>query len=343
MILVAGLIGGCSVVHDAGTWNDSEHPVAGSGAKGAAGAAAVGATASVSADSSAAALAPAYDVTPLLQPARKYLGVEINGAPTSLSPAEQFATWVGEKPNLLGQYVGWGTSFNATAASNAWSYGAMDFVVWEPKSTTMADIAAGHSDAYVTQFAEAVRALNVPIALSFGHEFNGFWYPWGTTGTTAAQFVAAWQHVHNLFAAAGATNVIWIWDPNDISSLPDVQLKPYYPGDAYVDWAGVTGYWGQTGPSTYGSLYLPTLREIRTFTQKPFIIAETAVAAGSRQSQSLTDLFDAVEQHEDIIGFVWYDYNEGGDWRIENRSSLLTQFRSELSAGDFGFSVSGIR
>jgi mannan endo-1,4-beta-mannosidase len=81
-----------------------------------------------------------------------------------------------------------------------------------------------------------VRNLNVPIALSFGHEFNGNWYPWGTTGTTAADFVAAWQHVHDLFAAAGATNVIWIWDPNDIYPVPNVSLSSTTP--ATRTWTG---------------------------------------------------------------------------------------------------------
>jgi hypothetical protein len=337
------LLAGCSVVNAAGTWNDARHPVAGSGAKGAA-AAPTGTAPSSTVSGGSPLLTPAYDVTPLLDPSRKYLGVEINGAPDSITPAKQFASWVGTKPNLIGQYLAWGTSFDAKAAQNAWSYGAMDFVVWEPWDTTPADIAAGDSDTYITEFATAVRSLNVPIALSFGHEFNGNWYPWGTTGTTAATFVAAWKHIHDLFAQVGATNVIWIWDPNDIWPVPNVSLKQYYPGDSYVDWVGVTGYWSQSGgPDSYDTLYLPTLEEIRTFTEKPFIIAETSVAAGSNEEQSLRDLFEAVDQHSDILGFVWYDYDKGGDWRIENRPSLLTEFQQQLASGDFGFTVSGVK
>ena len=342
VLLVGSVLTGCSVIRAAGTWDDPRHAVAGSGAKGAA-AAPTGTGASGAATGQAAPLTPAYDVTPLLQPSRKYLGLEIDGSPDSLAPAKQFASWVGGKPNILGNYVAWGTSFDTTAAANAWSYGALDFVVWEPWSTPLSQIAAGDTDTYITDFATAVRSLNVPIAISFGHEFNGNWYPWGTTGTTPADFVAAWRHVHDLFAAAGATNVIWIWDPNDIYPVPNVQLKSYYPGDAYVDWVGVTGYWTQQGPYTYGTLYLPTLNEIREFTEKPFIIAETAVEAGSEQAQSLRDLFQAVEQHSDILGFVWYDYDKGGDWRIENRPSLMTEFKEQLASGDFGFTVSGVK
>ena len=50
-----------------------------------------------------------------------------------------------------------------------------------------------------------MRAFGEPVALSFGHEMNGDWYPWGTKQTTAASFVAAWRHIYDLFAKAGAT------------------------------------------------------------------------------------------------------------------------------------------
>ena len=334
--ILGTLLVGCSVVRGAATWNDPARPVAGSGANGAA-------PAPTDPSAAAAAVAPAYDVTPLLRPSRKYLGVEVGDAPGSMAPVDRFASLVGERPDLIGQFVAWNTSFDSQAASHAWSYGAIDFVVWEPTGTSLAQIADGASDAYLTRFATAVRTLNVPIALSFGHEFNGNWYPWGTTHATAAQFVAAWQHVHNLFAAAGATNVIWIWDPNDIYPVQDVRLEPYYPGDAYVDWVGVSGYWTQQGPNDYASLYLPTLEEVRTFTRKPFLVAETAVEPGSNESSSLTNLLDAVEQHPDIIGFVWFDYDEGADWRIENRPSLAGQFKDELATGGFGFNVRALK
>ena len=72
--------------------------------------------------------------------------------------------------------------------------------------------------------------------------------------------MAAWRRIHDLFTRAGATNVIWVWNPNDIYPVPQVQLKPYYPGNAYVNWIGITGYVATTGPHTYGSLYAPTVQ-----------------------------------------------------------------------------------
>lgn len=332
--LFAGAISGCSVVRDAATWKMT--PSAGPGG---------GAGSQVGAGSSAAPdlTQPAFNVKPLIKPARKYVGLEMPGAPSSIAPAEQFASWVGKKPNLLGAYVGWNTGLDSQAVQNAWAYGALYFQVWEPFGVTMQQIAAGASDDYVNRFAASVRSLNLPIALSFGHEMNGDWYPWGTKQTAAADFVAAWRHVHDLFAKVGATNVIWIWDPNDIYPVPNIQLQPLYPGDQYVDWIGVTGYWTVNGPHTYSSLFLPTLLDIRKFTAKPFIIAETGVQSGSNQVSSVNALFNAVATHDDILGFVWYDYNRQGDWRLENRPAVQAAFKSAVAASEFGFTVSATR
>ena len=327
LLLVA--TAGCSVVNQAATWNTP-------GAAGAAGSGSASGSPSVS----PSPLPPVYNVTPLINPASKYLGLEIPNAPTSIAPAQQFAGWTGKKPNLLGAYVGWNTGLDTQAVKNAWSYGALYFQVWEPFGVTMQQIAAGASDDYVTRFATSVRALNLPIALSFGHEMNGDWYPWGTKGTTAADFVAAWRHVHDLFVKAGATNVIWIWDPNDVYPVPNIKLQPLYPGDAYVDWVGVTGYWTPLGPHTYATLFLPTLLDIRQFTQKPFIIAETSVQPGTNQVSSVNELFNAVKTHADILGFVWYDYNRQGDWRLENRPTVQAAFKSDAAGSTFGFDVS---
>jgi mannan endo-1,4-beta-mannosidase len=289
--------------------------------------------------SQAPAAAPSLSASPedsvsgLLDPASgKYLGVEASGAPDSLSPVSTFATAVGHKPDMIGQYIGWGSPFDAHAASTAWSYGALYFMSWEPYDTTVADIAAGDSNSYITSFATSVRALDIPVALSFGHEMNGNWYPWGTTGTTPAQFVAAWRLIYAIFAGVGATNVIWVWNPNDIYPVPQVQLQPYWPGDAYVDWVGITGYFATTGPQTFATLYEPTIDQIREFTSKPFIIAETAVENGPNDVACVSALLQTVTANSDVLGLIWFDYDKDGvDWRVESRPAIQAAFAQDAA------------
>jgi hypothetical protein len=275
-----------------------------------------------------------YNVSGLLNPASgKFLGLEASGAPGSLAPVDNFAANTGRKPNLIGQYVSWGKPFDASAVAKAWSYGALYYMAWEPFGASVPSIAQGHSDGYITQFAQAVRALNLPVALSFGHEMNGNWYPWGTTQTTPRQFVAAWRHVHDLFTQAGAGNVIWVWNPNIINPMPQVRLGPYWPGKAYVDWVGLTGYFATTGPQTYATLYRPTMTEVRRFTAKPFIIAETAIETGPAEAACARQLVDTVTRHSDVLGFMWFDYNKNGvDWRVESRPVLRAAIAGDIGA-----------
>jgi mannan endo-1,4-beta-mannosidase len=282
-----------------------------------------------------------YNVSALRAPAgRKIFGVQAPGAPDSLGPVRSFAASAGVRPNMIGEYLSWNDALDVRAVQNAWSYGALYYMVWEPYHTTVAAIADGRSNGYITRFARAVRALNLPLAISFGHEFNGFWYPWGTTGTTAAQFVAAWRLIHRLFAAAHATNVIWVWNPNVISAEPQLALSAYYPGDAYVDWVGVTGYFSTTGPDTFDGLYGPTMQEIRGFTAKPFFIAETSVETGPDAVAAAQNLVIGVRQRSDVLGFVWFDFNKAGvDWRLGSRPPV----RAAISAGLAGLPLLNVR
>jgi mannan endo-1,4-beta-mannosidase len=266
---------------------------------------------------------PVVPIASLIHPAGKFLGVEVPGAPDSLNPVISVAAGIGRNPNLIGQYVQWNAPFDAAAAARSVSYGALYYAAWEPFDTSVQSIAQGTSDAYITSFAKAVRAFGDPIALSFGHEMNGDWYPWGTKQTTAASFVAAWRHIHDLFAKAGADNVIWIWNPNIISPMPNVQLKPYWPGSAYVDWVGITGYFATTGPHTFDGLYGQTMAEIRQFTTKPFIIAETAVETGPSDEVSVLNLVSGVQQRSDVLGFIWFNYDKNGvDWTVDGRPAV---------------------
>ena len=254
------------------------------------------------------------------QPDGKFFGIEADGSPDSISPAQEVSALVGRSPNLLGQYVEWGSAFDRAAAARATSFGALYYMAWEPFGTTIASIADGGSDAYVTSVAKAVAAFRDPVAISFGHEMNGNWYPWGTTETTPAEFVAAWRHIHDLFAAAGATNVIWIWNPNVVNPMPTVELEPFWPGSAYVNWVGLTGYFGATGPYSFASAYGETIAEVGKFTNDPVIIAETAVQTGPEEVTSIRSLIDGVRADSNVLGFIWFEYDKNGvDWTLTDR------------------------
>ena len=71
---------------------------------------------------------------------------------------------------------------------------------------------------------------------------NGYWYSWGYTHTSPAVFVAAWRHIVHCFRARGAQNVTWLWTINTIHKRQGSVPRPWWPGNSYVTWVGIDGY-----------------------------------------------------------------------------------------------------
>jgi parallel beta-helix repeat protein len=77
-----------------------------------------------------------------------------------------------------------------------------------------------------------------------------------TTRSRGAAYVAAWRHVHDLFAAQGV-RAFWVWSPNAGAFAGALGgVDQYWPGDDYVDWVAADGFnWGGcTGRSTWRDL-----------------------------------------------------------------------------------------
>ncbi|MGW4158419.1 glycoside hydrolase family 26 protein [Streptomyces sp. NPDC004788] len=286
-----------------------------------------------------------YDVRPLIRPAKKYFGVSTAGAPNSMKPVDAYTRKVGKRPNLIGYYAAWGDGFDITGVRNAWRSGALTVVSWEPFDTTLEDIASGRSDDYIRKYARAVRKLNLPVAITFADEMNGAWENWGTEATTPKAYVRAWRHIHDVFQDVGAANVIWAWSPNVVNPVRDVALKPYYPGDAFVDWVGLIGYFTYNErPDTFAELFGPTKNEVRAFTSKPFILLETAAERGWRRDADVRALVKGAAEDPDVLGFVWFDHVAArADWRLDEGTTTTAEFK-RLAADDiYGFDVRKVR
>jgi mannan endo-1,4-beta-mannosidase len=241
---------------------------------------------------------------------------------------------MGVSPNIAEFYTNFGSPFWAGTFNAAESIGAVPLMQWNPEGLGIASIADGSEDAYLREFASAVRDYRCPVILSFGHEMNGNWFPWGYQHTSPAVFVAAWRRIVDVFASQGAGNVIWLWTVNDVP--PDNRaisgLAPWWPGAAYVSWVGVDGYYRSAG-DTFESLFGNTLPQIRQLApDTPVLIAETAVdvRAPSALAQ-LADLFSSVSSQH-LRGFVWFDIRAQEDWALEDNPAVLAAFRAAAAA-----------
>lgn len=267
-------------------------------------------------------------LTPVPVPASPLVGVYEPGVPGSWSNVTTFTSATGVKPRIVVYYSAWKTSFAGSFARTAWDHGAYTLVQLEPKDVTLASIAAGDSDAYLRTYAEDVIAFGHPVIVSFGHEMNGTWYSWGNGHQSPAAFVAAWRHIVGVFRAAGAANVTWLWTVSSISGASS-SLRQWWPGAAWVSWAGVSGYFFRDTDS-FGSVFGSTIAVIRTFSGAPLLIAETAVGTTPNRESQISALFTGVRQ-QNLTGLVWFDEEQHAgiyhqDWRLENDRAALTAF-----------------
>ncbi len=184
---------------------------------------------------------------------------------------------------------------------------------------------------------------------------NGWWlYPWAAklNGKSAADFVAAWRHVHDVFVQAGATNVTWVWCPN-ITTNNTVPFSALYPGDAYVDWTCLDGYNFYPDWLGFGTIFtgsgLNWLQDsyhqiLAVAPAKPIMIGETASVeegdGGAMKAAWLTDAltvqlprnFPAIKA---VVYFNWsYDTNHP-NLEIESSPASIAAFRAAIGTNTY--------
>ncbi|MEV5338487.1 glycosyl hydrolase [Streptomyces sp. NPDC052676] len=283
-----------------------------------------------------------------LDPDGVHFGVSTYEAPWSTSEIDATAEAAGTRPTLVEYFVKWTEDFDPKAVDASYRQGMLPLVSWEPwagsakgvdqPAYSLASIAEGNHDAYITEFAESVADQKWPLVLRFAHEMNGDWYPWSEqrSGNKPGEYVAAWRHVHDLFEAAGADNVIWLWSPNILRPVPDVSLKALFPGEDYVDWAGMVGY--AVEEDTAAKVFDPTLKALSAFTDLPVLITETGAQPGPLQAGWTADFFTWLPKRPQVIGFVWFQRSQeeggGADWRFTTSQATQDAFRTGIASVD---------
>lgn len=263
-----------------------------------------------------------------------YLGVYETGPPRTYQPVEEFTNAVGRQPNLVGYYSGWREPFQISFAETVHRHGATTILQWDPTGASVSKIATGQDDAYLRSFADSVRHFGRPIVIGFGHEMNAYWYSWGYRHLPAATFVAAWRHIVTLFRDQGADNVTWVWTLQ--ADEPGTgRIASWWPGSQYVTWVGIDGYY-YFPYETFASIFAKTIDQVRTFTNQPVLLSETAVGPEAGQRVKIPNLFAGMRQ-SGVLGLVWFDIGQNKgvyeqDWHLEDHPAAEAAFRQGASA-----------
>jgi hypothetical protein len=277
-----------------------------------------------------------------------YLGGKWGDAPWDTRTWDQFEADAGKPASIIHWGVGtpWSHDFDYHLGVHERSLarGELELIDMNSAAVPLRDIAAGRYDSSIWTWAAQAKAWGHPLFLRWDWEMNGSWFAWGATpqnANTPADYVAAWRHVHDVFEAAGATNVTWVWSPN-VEFPGSVRLASLYPGNAYVDWTAMDGY-DRSGnaTSTFASIFAATYAELlRLAPTKPIMIAEVAAseAAGSKASWIRDALSVQLPlRFPSVRAVVWFNWriSEGGawqDWPIESSASARQAFAAAIAS-----------
>ena len=290
------------------------------------------------------------------------------GVPDDMGQVSTTENLVGKRAAILMWYKHWGGAWNNFYAQwvNAVSaHGSVPMITWMSDDYTIPGypnpsvespysnqrILSGAFDNFIRGWADGLKATGRLVLLRFDHEMNGNWYAWapGFNGNTAANYVATWRHVHDIFDREGATNVRWVWSPN-VDYPGATAFEAMYPGDTYVDWVALDGYnWGMTNGYTpwrsFTQVFAASYYRLNRLTQKPVMMAEVgSVEAGAPAGQSKANWIASMLNRElpglfpRVRAFVWFDQNNGGgqDFRIASSTASASAFRSGIQSATYG-------
>jgi hypothetical protein len=259
---------------------------------------------------------------------------------TSLPPVVKV---LGQNPGIVESYLSFGGTFPLEQVQYLDEHKILPLIQINPKKTSLHFIANGHDDNVLIKLADQVKRVGAPVALSFAHEMNGWWYPWSVRLHDGQQmpdpqqvtnrpmfFRAAWRHIWKVFQAQHVTNVTWVWTiSRDGQRYGWPDLRSWWPGWKYVDWIGMNGYY-RAPDHTFNYLYKDQVAVLRTFTKKPILITETGVGVGPSRHRQIENLFAGVKR-AGFLGFIWFDINANEHWNVDGNLAAADAFHDGIA------------
>lgn len=192
------------------------------------------------------------------------------------------------------------------------------------------DLYDGLSDNDIRSFAQGAKAFGHPFLFRLNNEMNSDWVNYSGVAALSDPeiFVENWRRIYDIFKEEGVDNAIWIFNPNaeDCPPCNWNSFDAYYPGDAYVQMIGMTGY-------NTGTYYAASLEKWRTFDEIyqdpykrymefykdfPFIITEfSSSSIGGDKAGWITDMFNQIKNYPNIKMALWWS---SADYDIKDLS-----------------------
>jgi hypothetical protein len=128
-------------------------------------------------------------------------------------------------------YVGYGRAFPSEWVEKVKAGGAVPHIAYEPND----GLKIVEDGPYLRAWARDAARSQTPIFLRWASEMNG---PWTAYSPDPKLYIEKFRVVSKVMKEE-APNVAMVWTP---FSKPERLIDQYYPGDDWVDWAGVNIY-----------------------------------------------------------------------------------------------------
>lgn len=301
----------------------------------------------------------------LRHPSHVLLGVYDSGLPGTATGVVELERALDTTVPLMQIYTAWGDqpqhAFPLRAVTMIWTLGSVPVVTWEPWLSVfdsarhphlplreqrdrggLAAVARGDYDFYVDRWAAEAARWGHPLFLRFAHEMNDpYRYPWGPQNNTREEFIAAWRHVADRFAKAGAANVIWVWSPH----VSYDWWEQYYPGTDAVDWVAATvlnygpiAQWSRWW--TFEEIFGRKYAELAGF-DKPLMIAELGSlrVGGDRAAWYRDALTDLPSRHPAVKAVLLFNASDDQtvtqqkvQWSLRGEDDVAAAIRNAIAA-----------
>jgi mannan endo-1,4-beta-mannosidase len=224
---------------------------------------------------------------------------------------------------------------------------------------TAARIAQGEADNYLRAVARsyAMYAKGGKQAAYIAplYEMNATWPPYKGDPTN---FILVYKRIQQIFAEEGVPDqsVAWVFAPNGNSAPGTPDFEYYYPGDAYVDFLGLTayhfGYCDAVDPQYRGWLtpevaigtYLNRL--IALAPDKQIILAQTGTTAmteygwdDTAKDNWLITMYEYLSRFSQLHAVNYYNrWDSDCDWAVYNpNGSKYTGYITGISNSVYGY------
>jgi hypothetical protein len=129
----------------------------------------------------------------------------------------------------------------------------------------------GELDDDLRRLARGLRDLELPVLLRIGYEFNNPWQRYAP-----AAYVPAFRRTVQIFREEGPADIAFVWHASTLG-LAEQDPTAWYPGDAFVDWWGVSLFHREELDAPALATFLERARDAG----HPVLIAEAAPVLAS--------------------------------------------------------------